>query len=187
MDGTALDADAVVSFSGVAVVALLLLAAVYLSWTAGRLDRMHVRVDAAWAALDAQLARRAAAARVLVGALPPGPAAELDAAAHAALEPASQPDREVVENDLSRVLRAVLPLLDAGADTEELRSAVNRVRLARAFYNTAVRDTLALRRRWVPRLFHLAGHRGPPAFFEIDDTALGAPAAEPGQGSAERA
>lgn len=38
------------------VVALILIG-VYLSWTAGRLDRLHSRIDAARAALDAQLLR----------------------------------------------------------------------------------------------------------------------------------
>ena len=49
----------------------LLLVAVYISWTAGRLDRLHARVDAAWAGLDAALVRRAAAARAVVLHLPP--------------------------------------------------------------------------------------------------------------------
>ena len=46
----------------VAGVVLLVLIGVYLSWTAGRLDRLHNRVTAAWASLDAQLVRRAAVA-----------------------------------------------------------------------------------------------------------------------------
>ncbi|HEX6197345.1 MAG TPA: hypothetical protein VFZ37_15630 [Jiangellaceae bacterium] len=45
--------------AGIAVVALL---GVYLSWTAGRLDRLHARVDAARGVLDAQLHRRSGAA-----------------------------------------------------------------------------------------------------------------------------
>ena len=49
----------------------LVLVAVYTSWTAGRLDRLHARVDAAWAALDAAMVRRAAAARAVVLHLPP--------------------------------------------------------------------------------------------------------------------
>ena len=42
--------------------------------------------------------------------------------------------------------------------------------LARRFYNDAVRDTVSLRRRRLPRLFRLGGRRPLPAFFEIDDT-----------------
>ena len=42
--------------------------------------------------------------------------------------------------------------------------------LARRFYNDAVRDTVSLRRRRLPRLFRLGGAEPLPAFFEIDDT-----------------
>ncbi|MCA1712591.1 MAG: hypothetical protein LC789_13540 [Actinobacteria bacterium] len=153
------------------VTAVLVLLAAYVTWTAGRLDRLHARVDAAWAALDAQLVRRAAAARALVP-LVPDPAAEpLDVAAHAALE-AAEEGRETVENDLSRVLRSAVPLLPPGADLEELRTAASRVALARSFHNAAVKDTRTVRWRRVPRLLHLAGHRAMPTYFEIDDTAL---------------
>lgn len=154
----------------VAAVLALLLVGVYLSWTAGRLDRMHARVDASWAALDAQLARRAAAARALVPLLPPEPAELLDTAAHASLE-AGEAGREEVENDLSRVVRMVLPALPRSAAVEELEAATARVGLARTLHNAAVTDTRALRRRRVPRLLHLAGRRAVPDFFEIDDTA----------------
>jgi hypothetical protein len=150
-------------------IALGVVLVVYLSWTAGRLDRLHARVDAAWAALDAQLVRRAAAARAVAATLPPGPAAEsLDAAARAALDAGAQ-GREECENDLSRALRGALPLLPAGAELGELRTAATRVGLARSFHNAAVRDTRAVRLRRIPRALHLAGHRALPQYFEIDD------------------
>ncbi|MCW2613378.1 MAG: rane protein, partial [Frankiales bacterium] len=41
------------------VVVVVVLVAMYVSWTAGRLDRLHARVDAAAAALDAAVVRRA--------------------------------------------------------------------------------------------------------------------------------
>jgi hypothetical protein len=163
----------------VLVVVALVLSGVYLSWTAGRLDRMHARVDAAWAGLDAQLARRAAAARAVAAHLP-GPEGErLASAAQASLD-AGEREREAVENELSRALRAALPLLPPDADLSELRSAASRVGLARTIYSTAVTDTLALRRRRVPRLFRLAGHRALPTYFEIDDTQLLERVAGPG-------
>jgi hypothetical protein len=153
------------------VTAVLVLLAAYVTWTAGRLDRLHARVDAAWAALDAQLVRRAAAARALVPLLPEAAAVPLDAAAHVALE-AAEDGREAVENDLSRALHSAVPLLPADADLEELRTAASRVALARSFHNAAVKDTRTVRWRRVPRLLRLAGHRAMPAYFEIDDTAL---------------
>jgi hypothetical protein len=153
------------------LVALVLLGA-YITWTAGRLDRLHARVDAAWAALDAQLVRRAAAARALVPYVTdPAEAERLDLAAHAAVD-AGEQHRETVENDLSRALRTAVPLVREAAPLEELRGAASRVALSRSFHNTAVKDTRAVRWRPVPRLLRLAGHRAMPAYFEIDDTAL---------------
>jgi len=154
----------------------VVLLACYVTWTAGRLDRMHARVDAAWAALDAQLVRRAAAARALVPLLPPEPeAARLGMAAHHALE-AGQTGRDTVENDLSRALRAAAPMLQASPEAAgvraELETAASRVALARSFHNSAVNDTRALRRRRLPRALRLAGHRALPVGFDIDDTAL---------------
>jgi hypothetical protein len=154
------------------VLAALVLLGAYVTWTAGRLDRLHARVDAAWSALDAQLVRRAAAARALVPYVgDPTLATALDAAAHTAVD-AGEQNRETVENDLSRALRAAVPQLEPGAPLEELRAAASRVALARSFHNTAVKDTRAVRWRRIPRLLRLAGHRAMPTYFEIDDTAL---------------
>lgn len=162
------------------IVAAVVLVATYITWTAGRLDRMHARVDAAWAALDAQLVRRAAAARALLPLLPAGPeAAALERAASTSLD-AGDAGREAVENDLSRALRAAVPLVPAGPESApvlaELETAATRVGLARSFHNSAVRDTLALRGRRLPRALRLAGHRALPAYFDVDDTAVPPPA-----------
>ena len=150
----------------------LVLAGSYVSWTAGRLDRLHARVDAAWAALDAALVRRASAARAVAAGLPDGPeAAALARTARATLDTGPE-GREALENDLSRALRAALPGLPPGADLTELEQASSRVGLARAFHNAAVRDTRVVRLRRIPRALHLAGHRELPQYFEIDDTTV---------------
>jgi hypothetical protein len=161
------------------LVGAIVLVALYITWTAGRLDRMHARVDAAWAALDAQLVRRAAAARALVPLLPAGPEADaLDERAAEALV-AGEQDRDVVENALTRALRTAVPLLPETPAAEqalgELEAASTRVGLARSFHNGAVRDTRRLRRRRLPRLLRLAGHRVMPSFFDVDDTAFRPP------------
>ncbi|HEU0101132.1 MAG TPA: hypothetical protein VFR07_02330 [Mycobacteriales bacterium] len=155
---------------------VLVLLGVYVSWTAGRLDRLHARVDAAWAALDAALVRRAAAARALVLHLPPRApqTLELERAAAAALV-GGPVAREAVENDLSVALRAALPLLPAGGSAEvrrELDAAATRVGLARSFHNSAVANARVLRDKRMPRLLRLAGHRVLPQYFDIDDAAL---------------
>ncbi|HVE74134.1 MAG TPA: NUDIX hydrolase [Mycobacteriales bacterium] len=156
----------------VSVVIAVVLLALYAGWTAGRLDRLHARVDAAWAALDAQLVRRAAAARALAGLLPePDRATALAAAAQRALDPAAY-QREAVENELSRALRVARPHLPDDPAMEELHAAAHRVALARSVHNNAVNDTRQIRHRRLPRLLRLAGHRDLPHYFEIDDTAL---------------
>ena len=47
------------------LVAVLLIIAVWAFQTANRLDRLHVRCDLSWQALDAALARRAVVARAV--------------------------------------------------------------------------------------------------------------------------
>ncbi|MFL6130977.1 MAG: hypothetical protein ACJ73E_18175 [Mycobacteriales bacterium] len=155
---------------GVGVVAVLL--ALWVGWTASRVDRLHDRTSAARASLDAQLVRRAAALQALAerstAELGPRRVSRLRALAAASLD-ADETTREAAENDLSRALYDI----PAGADPDrlgDLADAARRVALARRFYNDAVRDTVALRRGRLPRLFRLGGRRPLPAFFEIDDT-----------------
>lgn len=155
----------------VVVVALVALLATWVTWTATRVDRLHIRVDAARATLDAQLVRRAAAVQALVNRVPERlgaqPAGRLRSAARAALD-ADDAVRESAENDLSRALQELPTDLDP-ALLRDLTDASTRVLLARRFYNDAVRDTRALRGRWIPRWFHLGGRRPVPTFFEIDE------------------
>jgi hypothetical protein len=170
----------------VAVVLAVVLVATYLTWTAGRLDRLTARVDAAWSALDAQLVRRAAAGGDLAAHLRRHRLVEEDAAlalqrAAAAARDASPADREARENELSRAIRTVLDEVagrggKVDALAEELRTSGNRVMLARQFYNDAVRDNRNRRRRWVPLLLTVQ-HRDEPQrpFFEIDDSAESGP------------
>jgi hypothetical protein len=160
----------------VAVVVAVLLT-VWITFTLTRLDRLHARVDAAQAALDAQLVRRAAALQhVLESAssgLPRGDLARYEAAATRALA-ATGPARETAENEVGRV---IAELEAAAADVRpaergELHEACVRVAIARRFYNDAVRDTRSLRGRRMPRILHLAGHREMPRYFDIDDTVI---------------
>jgi 8-oxo-dGTP pyrophosphatase MutT (NUDIX family) len=156
------------------VIALIVVLAVLVgfgAWgyqTANRLDRLHVRYDLSWQALDAALARRAVVARA-VAANAFGAAADakqLVALADAA-ERAPRPAREACENQLSAALAMVDPeTLPAGL-IAELADAEARVLLARRFHNDAVRDTLALRERGLVRLLRLGGTAALPSYFEI--------------------
>lgn len=149
----------------VAVTAGLVGAAVGAMRAATRLDRLHMRTDAAWAALDAALYRRAVTATALGGC----PA--LRRAAHAAVL-GGPSAREELENELGRSLSA----LNRGgleiACASRLADAEQAVVIARRVYNDAVRDTLALRSRRMVRWLRLAGTAPLPRYFEIVEPAL---------------
>jgi hypothetical protein len=165
----------------VAIVVVVLVILLYLRSVAGRLDRLHVRLEAAGAALDAQLVRRSAAAAELAhaGLLDPASSLQLADAAHEA-QTASAEDpalRETVESELSSALRAAVDDEDVAdlartphhALIDELRSACQRVVLARRFHNDAARATLRLRSRPLIKRLRLAGGAPWPRAFEMDD------------------
>lgn len=164
----------------ISIVAFIVLIGVYISWRAGRLDRLHIRLETAQAALDAALLRRAAVCLELAGSriLDPATSLVLAAAAHEA-RTAGPDEREHAESDLSKTLRAVvdqerfrekLAEHPAGAELlAELDTEVAKVIYARRFYNDAVAVTRTAQRRWLARTLRLAGHTDYPDFFEIDD------------------
>jgi hypothetical protein len=113
----------------VIVIAAALFMGVYVSWRAGRIDRLHARVDMARAALDATLLRRASAALELAtsGLLDPATSLLLASAVHATrpggyggagsppmsgggiggvVPPGQNRPRDLAESDLTRALRA---------------------------------------------------------------------------------
>jgi 8-oxo-dGTP pyrophosphatase MutT (NUDIX family) len=156
-----------------ALVALLLVLVGFGAWayrTANRLDRLHVRYDLSWQALDAALGRRAVVARAVAANAFGGPsdvkAKELVTTADAA-ETAPRHAREGCENKLAAALAMVDPASVPAGVIAELADAEARVVLARRFHNDAVRDTLALRERRLVRLFRLAGTAKLPSYFEI--------------------
>ena len=175
------------------VVALALLLVVLLlvgAWayqTANRLNRLHVRYDLSWQALDGALARRAVVARaVAVDAYGGAPAGKRLAALADAAERAPRQRREAAENDLSAALAMVEPSSLPHALVAELADAEARVLLARRFHNDAVRDTLALRERPAVRMLRLGGTAALPSYFEIAERALGAATSEVGPAADER-
>ena len=147
---------------------LVVFTGVYSAWNAGRLDRLHKRLDAARVALDAQLRERARIA-ALCGISNRGlralerPEAAIDLS-H---------ERERVENSLSRAIREALekPAELTPEHRAQLVDAVTRTAFTRRFHNDAVRDALVLRRRRIVRFLHVAGHAPLPQYFEIDDVA----------------
>jgi len=174
--------DVVLIVLGVALLAM------YISWTAGRLDRLHNRTEAAHASLDAQLVRRAVAAEELaraageLGLLPQAAVDRVVAAGQQALTagPADRQDRAEAEQTLGTVLREVFGDPDVGgrlarepqlaSSLSTLDDAMTRLVLARRFLAVAVHDTRALRERRLVRILRLAGHAQLPDYFDIDDT-----------------
>lgn len=163
--------------------ALVVLIMVYLSATAGRLDRLHHRVDASREALDAQLASRAAATLQVSnsGLLDPASSLVLADAAAGSLERESSRRWGQAESDLSAALAAVFSdesdvreLVTApGADdlVAELSTACHKVEISRRFHNDAVRACQQVRRHHLVRLFRLAGRTDWPETAEFDAAA----------------
>jgi hypothetical protein len=182
------------------VVAVALLIGVYVSWRAGRLDRLHARVGMARAALDAALLRRSSVAFELAssGLLDPATSLLLAGAASAArgAAPASggppEKPRDLAESDLTRALRAAFGQEGfrsslagkEGADEQlgEVEAAAHQVFIARKFYNDAVSATRDARRRPLARVLRLAGRAAMPEYFEMDDSLLGDEKSGPGLG-----
>jgi hypothetical protein len=181
----------------VIVVAIVLFLGVYVSWRAGRLDRMHTRLDASRAALEVTLVRRSSVVLELASSGFLDPATSLllaDAALEARgdSEPASVElsqlelassrlaQTELAQSNLSRALRAAFAQPGvraslAGQESAEellaeLEAAAHQVLVARKFYNTAVAVTREARRKPLVRVLRLAGKAGLPEFFEMDDS-----------------
>jgi hypothetical protein len=176
------------------------------AWMAGlcharvrRLHRLHIRVDAARAGLEAALARRAAAAAAAGVVVPVVPASWRPSAQAAKAgtpwapgagppraagagpprpqepsdtsTPGPRVDPEAAANALGRAL-ARLDRATLPADVSaDLTDAEQLLVLARRVHNDAVRDTLGLRSHRLVRWLRLAGTAPMPAYFEIADPA----------------
>jgi len=163
-----------VSWALLAIGVVLLLFGAYASWTAGRLDRLHNRVDLARAALETELARRSALVAELAGTgvLDPASSLLLLDAAHRARtasldSPADVETREQAESALTRAIHVTGTDKDPWAG--ELSLAMRRVQLARRFHNDIVVSTRDLRRRRLVSWFRLAGHASMPCTIELED------------------
>jgi hypothetical protein len=160
--------------------AVVVVVALYLRSLAGRLDRLHVRAEAARDALDAQLVRRSAAAVELAysGLLDPATSVLLAQEALGA-QTADESDRERAESELTGALHAAfadpatVELLESSPRGKELieglRGACHRVVLAHRFANEAVRATQVLRERRLVRWLRLAGTASYPRELQIED------------------
>lgn len=145
----------------------------YLSFTATRLDRLHHRVETSWANLDAALKTRSALALEIARSNLSDPATSmlLLAAAHVAII-AEQSERAEAEEELSRLLISLLEESALDEDEElfrELSRARERLRIAIALHLESVTRTQAQRRRFIVKLFRLAGRAPLPVRYPFED------------------
>ena len=152
---------------------LILLIAWYLSFLAGRLDRLHHRVETSWEHLDALLQRRAAIALEISHSeeIDPATGMLLMAAAYQARE-ANIIERNEAETSLSETLR----LLSKEAKNEiggtllgELERVTEKIALAVTIHLEAVNSARALRSKIIFRIFRLAGHAPLPVRYSFED------------------
>jgi 8-oxo-dGTP pyrophosphatase MutT (NUDIX family) len=152
----------------IALVIVLALIGIWALRTANRLNRLNVRYDLSWQALDGALARRAVVARaVAIDAYGDYVEGRRLAALADAAERSPRHLRENAENALSAALATVDPAALPAGLIGELADTEARLLLARRFHNDAVRDTLALAERRPVRALRLGGTASLPTYFEI--------------------
>lgn len=140
----------------VVVLALVALFGLWLSLTAARLNRLHIRTDAARVSLEGALQARAG----VVSALHPDLARTAGRAVGIALRASDMGARSDAENVLLRQLGA------RDLENPALVETCVKVDIAARFYNDAVGDTRDLRKRPVVRFFRLAGSAPLPMYYE---------------------
>jgi hypothetical protein len=155
----------------------------YLSLQAGRLDRLHHRIEIAQAALDGHLTRRAGIAAELVALnfLDPASEAQIVQSAHDVLTGPDLPVGNRIEDEaeLTRSLAEVFNEPTVVAEfrkdpavsqlLDELVAVIHRIALARRFYTEAIADCQNIRGQIVVRLFRLAGRAPLPQAVDLVD------------------
>lgn len=167
----------------IVVLVVGVLVAIFLSSTAGRLDRLHHRVDVSRANLASELRRRRDLTDhvAAIGVVDPASAlllADAVASVDAAETGGDRVSFYLAESDLSTVLAAVfsdpvevdeIVAAPGGEVVERLADACQRVQIGRRFYNDAVNGTRSVRQSLVVRTFHLQGTAAMPETVEMVD------------------
>ena len=151
----------------------------YLSFSAGRLDRLHHRVETSWATLDSLLQRRAAIALEVARSAITDPATSLllTASAYQARS-ADIEDRSSAESVLSGALGMMLAERESivaksdQALLEELEQLTDKIKVAISIHVESVTRTQLIRSKLVFRLFRLAGTAPLPVTYEFEADAI---------------
>lgn len=160
-------------------VVLALLTFWYLSFSAGRLDRLHHRVETSWATLDSLLQRRAAIALEIARSAITDPATALllTASAYQARS-ADIEDRSSAESVLSGALGMMLAERESivaksdQALLHELEQLTDKIKVAISIHVESVTRTQLIREKSVFRIFRLAGKAPLPVTYEFEADAI---------------
>lgn len=167
------------NFKSLFIFLILAIFAWYLSFLAGRLDRLHHRVETSWANLDSLLQRRAAIAIEIARSEISDPASSLllTFAAHQARE-ASIKDRSQAETGLSGALGILLETSTAVQNLaeqdllRELKDLNEKIKVAISLHVESVTRTQLIRSKWIIRTFRLAGRAPLPVTYEFEADVL---------------
>lgn len=161
----------------------VLMVLLYLSNVAGRLDRLHKRVELSQLNMQRALERRRDISELAATSGLLDPASSLliaDAVGRVdSVDPADVVSFGVAESDLTSVLGVVFGDVDdvdavvaepGGEVVGRLADSCRRVEIGRRFYNDAVFATREMRKRRMVRWFRLQGTAVLPEPFEMNDT-----------------
>ena len=151
----------------------------YLSFSAGRLDRLHHRVETSWATLDSLLQRRAAIALEIARSAITDPATALLLTASAYQARSADIEyRSSAESVLSGALGMMLAEREsivAQSDQtllHELEQLTDKIKVAISIHVESVTRTQLIREKLVFRIFRLAGKAPLPVTYEFEADAI---------------
>ncbi len=141
---------------------------------AGRLDRLHLKVENARHALDRQLALRTSICKEIIKltVIDKKLINELENALKESIQEESLEIHTLQEWEIeSRVSRALTSIFDDEKIVKsindqklliEIAAAIRRVSYALTFYNDAAKSAIKVRKRWTVRFFRLFGRASMP-------------------------
>jgi hypothetical protein len=167
--------------SVIAIVAIAL-AVWFLSYQAGRLDRLHHRIEVTELALHGQLVRRGGIVAELaaVPGIDPALCVLWGQAAHEVLilQDLYSLQRTHVEDELTNILVMTMDEPEevneirsnqhASALLDELLQVSERIKMSQQFHTDAVRDCLEIREQFLVKFFRLAGRAKLPVPVDLD-------------------
>lgn len=159
---------------------IIFIYAIYLSNVAGRLDRLHLKVENAREALDRQLALRSSVCKEIIklSQINIDLKNELEIALVNSIEEESLPIHSQqewnIESNVTEVLNKifadeeVIKIIGNNKLIAEIAAAMRRVAYALTFYNDAARSAIKVRKRWTVRFFRLFGRAQMPEIISFE-------------------